>query len=188
MKRMKLSKISWLILLAGVFIVVLAGLGLTRSQQLQEQTRLDEELGITETRLNNLQVTDLRQQQEQLQERLDERITELAEAKDRLRWPIESIDVTDEFFSIAHYCDVKVMHLATSTIATEELEGLQCSVISLSASVVGEVSDLINFVISLNSDFTTGIVESVSISNPEASAETEPSSNIQMIVHSYEGA
>ncbi len=185
---MKLSKISWLILSAGVFIVVLAGLGLTRSQQLQEQTRLDEELVITETRLNNLQVTQLRQQQEELQEQLDENIIELAEAKDKLRWPIASVDVTDEFFSIAHYHGLEVMRLSTSTIKPEMLTVIGCSTISLTASVTGDLSDVINFIISLNNDFTTGIVESINISIPETSSENQPSANIQMIIYSYEGA
>lgn len=187
MKRMKLSKISWLILSAGVFIVVLAGLGLTHSQQLQEQTRLDEELVITETRLNTSQVTQLRQQQEELQEQLDESIINLAEAKDRLRWPIASVDVTDEFFSIAHYHDLVVMLLATSPIKQEILTSIGCSAITLRAGVTGELSDVISFIISLNNDFTTGIVESISISIPETSCN-QTSATIQMIIYSYQGA
>ena len=46
MKGLKLSKTSWLILSAGVFIVVLAGLGLTRSQQMKEQTKVADELNL----------------------------------------------------------------------------------------------------------------------------------------------
>ena len=56
MKKLKLSKTSWLILAAGVFIVVLVGLGLTRSQQIREQSGLDDELSVTQKRLDNLQV------------------------------------------------------------------------------------------------------------------------------------
>jgi len=103
---LKLSKTSWLILSAGIFLVVVAGLGLTRSQQLQEQGQLGEELSIAEMRLSNFQVSELRQQQEELQRHLDENIVQLTAAKDILSQTVESISVTDEFFQIAQYCDV----------------------------------------------------------------------------------
>jgi hypothetical protein len=184
---LKLSKTSWLVLSVGIFIVVAAGLGLTRSQQLQEKGQLDEELSIAEKRLSKLQVKDLREQQEELQGRLDESAIQLMAAKDSLRQPIESIDVTDEFFAIAHYCGVEVMSISSSDIKNEKLGDIACSVISLNARVTGEVSNLINFVIKLNNDFTTGVVESAQMSISEGVAEGESSAGVQMVVYAYEG-
>ena len=54
MKLLKLSKTSWLILSAGVFIVVLGSLGIARSQQLQEKGTLDEELRLSTQTLEKL--------------------------------------------------------------------------------------------------------------------------------------
>lgn len=184
---MKLTKTSWLILSIGIFVVVVASLGITRSQQLQEKDQLNEKLSVAELRLSRLQVKELRQQQEELQGRLDEREMQLMAAKDSLRQPIESIDVTDEFFAIAQYCGVKVMSISSSGIKSEKLGSVGCSVISLNAVVDGEVSNLISFVIKLNNDFTTGVVKSAQISIPETDCEDEPAASIQMVVYAYEG-
>jgi peptidoglycan hydrolase CwlO-like protein len=184
---LKLTKTSWLILSVGIFIVIVAGLGFTRSQQMQEQEQLDENLSVAEVRLGKLQVKDLRQQQEELQMRLDESKIQLAAAKDKLRQTVESINVTDEFFAIAQYCGVKIMSLSSSNIKSEKLGDIVCSVISLNAVVSGEVPDLISYVIKLNNDFTTGVVKSAQISIREKVDEGEASASIQMVVYAYEG-
>lgn len=182
---MKLSKTSWLILSVGIFIVVVAGLGLTRSQQIREKSQLDEELSMVEMRLNKLQVQQLQQQQEELQERLDESTIRLEAAKDRLNQTIESIDVTDEFYAIAESCNAIVESVSTSSIKSEKLENIACSMIQINAQVTGELPNLIDFVISLNNDFTTGVVKSAHMSIEETTEEGESSANIMMVVYSY---
>ena len=184
---MKLTKTSWLILSIGIFVVVVAGLGLTRSQQFKEKGQLDEELSIAEKRLNKLPVKDLREQEEELQKRLDESTMQLMAVKDSLRQPVESIDVTDEFFAVAHYCDVEIMSISSSSLKSDKLGDVACSMISLSAHVTGEVSNLINFIIKLNNDFTTGLVKSAQMSIPETVYEGQASASIQMVVYAYEG-
>lgn len=183
---MKLSKTSWLILAAGIFIVVFASLGITRSQQLQEQEQLDDELTVAEMRLNKFQVKQLRQQQEELQKQLDESTIQLTAGKDKLRQTIDSINVTDEFFEIARSCSIEVVGISSSNIGSEELGNIVCSVITLNATVAGDTSNLISFVIRLNNDFTTGIVKSAQISIPEM-ADDRPSANILMVVYAYGG-
>ncbi len=184
---MKLSKTSWLILSIGIFVVVLAGLGLTRSQQLQAQGQLGEELGVAEMRLNKLGVEELHLKQEDLQRQLDERIAELAGAKDKMRQTVESINVTDEFFEIAQSCYVEIDSISSSNIKSDKLGNINCSVITLDALVEGEVSNIIDFAIKLNNDFTTGIVESARISIPEITDEEEPKISVDMVVYTYEG-
>ena len=183
---MKLSKTSWLILAAGIFIVVFASLGITRSQQLQEQEQLDDELTIAEMRLNKFQVKQLRQQQGELQKQLDESTMQLTAGKDKLRQTIDSISVTDEFFEIARSCSIEVVGISSSNIGSEELGNIVYSMITLNATVAGDTSNLISFVIRLNNDFTTGIVKSAQISIPEM-ADDRPSANILMVVYAYGG-
>jgi len=187
MKNLRLSKTSWLILSAGVFIVVLVGLGLTRSQQIQEQTGLDEELTVVQKRLDNLKVTELQQQQEELQQRINESEMELDEVKDRLRQPIVSVDVTDQLFSIAEYSNVVIMSLSTTPISTGQLGSVGMSTISVTTSVIGESSDVLNFIINVNNGLTTGIVENASISIPEDEEEESSSATLYIMVYSYEG-
>ncbi len=184
---MKLSKTSWLILSAGILVVLIAGLVLTRSKQLQEQSQLSDELSIAEMRLSKLQVEQLQQQEEELQGRLDESVVRLKAAKDNLRQTVESIDVTDKFFAIAQSCDVEVTNISSSGIEDDELAGIACSMITLSATAKGEVPNLISFVIKLNNDFITGIVNTARINIPPGCSDDAPSVNVAMAVYAYEG-
>jgi hypothetical protein len=188
MKGLKLSKTSWLLLSLGVFIVVLASLGMTRSRQLQDQARMSEELTSSGTELNNLKVSQLQTQLEKLQEKVGAGEAQLVEAREKLRQGIESADVTDRFFLIAGDCNVAVTNLTTSAIKEKILEDIACSMISLSASVTGDTADLIDFVVSLNHGYANGYVESAQITIPEASDESEPTVSLEMFVYSYEGS
>jgi hypothetical protein len=189
MKGMKLSKTSWLILSAGIFTVVLAGLGVTRSGQMKEQNKLNEEMSMSTSRLEKSQAMPLEIQLGDLQEKLKESESQLAEAKDRLRQTVLSVDVTDNFFQIANYCDVVVMNLNTTTISNNTLNNVNFSTISISATVTGDLSKLIDFIISLNKGYTSGFVKSAQLSVDDTSSETSSSrATIQMVIYSYEGS
>jgi hypothetical protein len=187
MKKLKLTKTSWLLLGAGIFIVVAASLGLSHSRQIKEQSQLEEELSVAQMRLDKLQVKELRVQQEELQSQLDESTVQLLAARSSLRRPIESANLTDEFFAIAQSCNVIVDSISSSGIKEEKLDNISCSAISLDAAVTGEVPDLINMVVQLNDYFITGVVKSAQISIPEAGYEKQPSARIAMVIRTYEG-
>jgi len=184
--KIKLSKASWLILSAGIFVVVLAGLGVTRSQQLQQQSKLDETLAMSESRLSKIEVTQLDQQLETLGKQVAEAEAQLSEAKDRLRQTVVSVDVTDKFFVIAGYSNVAVQNISNTAIQKTTLGGVGVSTMSVSARVTGAVEDIIDFVINLNSGFTTGVVKSATITVVSGDDEAGSSAAIQMVVHSYE--
>jgi hypothetical protein len=207
MKGLKLSKASWLILAAGIFLIVLAGLGLTRSQQLKEQTRLDEELTLSEKRLSTLQTAQLTQQLENLKVKVEENEAQVKDAQARLDQTVISVDVADEFYKIANYCSVNITSLTTSKIANLKYMNIHISTTSLSAAVTGDKQNIIDFIISLNNGFITGKMGSISISfggaeaeeeNPDSEEEEEEpeegeelatgtaSASISMLIYSYE--
>ncbi len=196
MKNLKLSKTSWLILAAGVFIVILVGLGLTRSQQIQEEAQLSEELSMTENRLEKLDVTDLQQKEQELQQRLEEGTMELEEANYWLIYPIKSVDVDEKLFMVAEYSDVEIMNISSSTISSGSLGGVGVLSTAVTVSVRGGTTDIINYAINLNNGLPTGVVQTVNIAIPdediedlENSEESEelPSGTLSLIVYSYEG-
>ena len=197
MKGIKLSKTSWLILSAGIFVVVLAGLGVTRSQQLKEQTFLEEELTLSTMKMDTIQVSHLRPQLDELEQRIDESETQLAEVKDRLRQTVVSADVTEKYFAIAEYCDVEIQTMSNTVILKGALAGITCSQTTISASVIGEVDNIVDFLIAMNEGYTTGYVQSVNINVSGEMSETEEtedseegpqsSANFQIIIYSYEG-
>jgi hypothetical protein len=208
MKGLKLSKTSWLILAAGVFVVVLAGLGLTRSQQMKEQTKIADDLSLAEKRLATVQTTGLSQQLETLKSKVDESRLQVNNAKARLHQTVISVDVADQFFQIAAYCSVNITNLSTTTIAQAKYEGITLSTISLSATVAGDKTKIIAFINALNDQYVTGNVESaqvtlqsVPVTQTTDGSEGEPSqdtgvdptlnpgnatASISMLIYSYE--
>ena len=187
MKYIKLSKTSWIILAAGLFIVILAGLGITRSQQAQEQGRLEDELEMSQQSLAGLQITELQAQLAGLQQAADEGQLQLDSSLRLLDQTVVSVDVTDEFFSIASNCGVLVINLSTSPIVPNLFEGIGLSATSINAAVEGELPALIDFVESLHADFTTGLIKSTQIDIPPASSNETASASIQITIYSYEG-
>ena len=208
MKGLKLSKASWLILAAGVFLIVLAGLGLTRSQQMKEQTELDEQLSLSEKRLSTLQTAQLTQQLENLKVKVEESESQVKDAQARLDQTVVSVDVADEFYKIANYCSVNITSLTTSKIASSKYLNVPMSTTSLNAAVKGDKKNIVDFIISLNNGFVTGKMGSISISfagaeaeeeNPDSQEEEEEpeegeelstgtaTASISLLIYSYEG-
>jgi hypothetical protein len=200
---LKLSKTSWLILIVGVVIVAFASLGLARSSQANEHEQLNEELTVAEMRLANFQLKDLQARKGEVEAQLDEATAQLKAVKDDLSQSNESIDVTDFLFMTAQACGVVINDIHSSDLSSDELADVNCLVIRLSIAVAGDVPSLIHFVARLNTDFTTGVVDSVDISIPEITeeevggVETEnstepeepeiPSASIRLSVYSYQG-
>jgi hypothetical protein len=188
MKFIKLSKTSWLILAAGVFVVVLGSLGILRTQQLSEKNKLDEDLSLSTQLLEKLQATDLRQQLDDLQQKIEEAEISRDEAAERLDQTVVSVDVADELFDIAEYCGIEIKSLTTTPIRSGPYQGIGLDMTSMSVAGEGDVDDLVDFVISLNNDYTTGLVESFQISIPPPDdTSVIPSVSVQMIIYSYEG-
>lgn len=174
-------------LAVGVFIVILASLGMARSNQMQEENQLDEQLLISEKRMGNLTVTELQAELEKLQAKLDKREAQISGAKTSLHQDIESVDVTDKFFVIAEESNVKVIALSTTVIVEMPLEDIICSMISLSATLQGDVPDLVGFITNVNEGYVSGYIDTAQIIIPEIEKDEEPLANIQMAVYSYEG-
>ncbi len=190
MKRIKISKISWLILSAGLFLVIMVSLGVTRSSQQKDQNRLEEELNLSTTRVDKIETEDMRPQLEDIQHRVDEAESLCIEAAQRLDQMIENVDVTDKFFAIAAHHDVQIDAMSNSRLSSQAVNGVELITASLGASVSGETSDIVDFIISLNDGYTTGYVQSAQINiNSESNDDgtTTTTANIQMIVYSHEG-
>ena len=196
---MKLSKTSWLILTLGIFIVAFASLGIAHYQQAHQQDQLEDQLAVAERRLNKLQLKQLYSQREEVEEQLNQTISQFEAAKAVLSQPAESINISDTLFRIAEACGVEVTAISSSGPARGgDLEGVTCSVLPVTIMVEGDVPNLLSFVIKLNDDFATSVVESVGIGVQEQveeeigaegiEGEAEKSSaDIQLIVYSYQG-
>ncbi len=184
---MKLTKKSWLLLTLGVFVITFASLGAIQSQQVRQQKRLNEELALAELRLEGFQLEQLSAQQEVLEEQLKQTISQSETTKTILSQSIGSITSSSTLFDIAQAYGVEVTEFSSSGLASGDLDGIPCSVLTLNARVEGDISDLISFIMKLNSELTTGVVKSVEISMSEATSEAKSSANIQLVLYTYQG-
>ncbi len=188
MKGFKVSKTSWLILSAGIFIVVLACLGVARSGQIKEKDNMSEELSLSSTRLDNIELTGLQVQSAELQEQLKESREQLDGAKDKLRQSAISVDVTDKLYEIGKYYGVSITVMGTTSTQEGSFQGVTCSMISLNAEVTGSLSDIIDFITGLNNNFATGFIRSAQIGVADEAGGNTSSAGINMVVYSYEGS
>ena len=184
---MKLSKTGWLLIITGVVIIIIAGLGVVRSQQIRQQNQLNEELALAQSRLNGIQVETLTQRQAELEGQFSQTLAKAETAKATLSQPLSSITLSDTLFTVAEDNYVEVLEISSSGPGGEEVSGVICSVLPLSLTVSGNLTDLVGFITGLNDNLATGVVRSVRISIPETTGESEPTANINMAIYIYKG-
>ena len=188
---MKLSKRVWIILAIGIFVIAFAGINMAYSKQDEEQSRLNEELSLAQLRLTKQPSPQLSSRQTELESQLAQLETQLKNVKGGLFQSIESIEATHTLFNAAETCGVEIIEISSLGLTSKELEGLPCSVLTLTAKAEGEVSKLISFILKLSEEFPTGVVETVEIDVPEVTEEEEetekPSANFKLCIHTYEG-
>ena len=183
---MKLSKKSWLIITIGIFIILSVGLWTVHSQQVNEQKQLQDKLNTAELKLNGFQTGQLSHRQNELEEQLSQTLSQSETARTILSQPIGSIAISGIMFDIAAANSVNITEISSSGLASEELAGLTCSVLPLTAKVEGDLTDLVSFITKLNDELENGVVKSVEISVPEMTGE-KTSANIQMVIYTYQG-
>jgi hypothetical protein len=161
--KMKISKASWMILGAGIFIIVLAGLGLTRSGQITQYEALSENLSVNTARLNNFKADRLQTQVEEYQQQLNDTLDQVNEVKDKLKQTVISVDVADKFYDIASFCEVTVVNLSTTKISVEPYASIDCDAIMVSGQIRGTRENVIKLIIALNDNYPTGFVRTAQV-------------------------
>ena len=149
---MKLSKTSWIIITLGIIIIAFGSLGIAHHQQVSEQTKLREQLDVAAVRLKQIDIKPLQSQNSELQEQLSQSLSQMETAKNELRQPIESIDVTGSIFDIAEACGVEITQISSSALGDEKLDGIPYTFIRITIAVEGDVPDFINFVTTIAFD------------------------------------
>ena len=184
---MKISKTGSLLLAIGIPVILLGSLGTVRSQQVQEQTGLYQELTLVKQRLSKIQFEQPSSKKEDLETQLSRTVSQLEDAKAMLDKPIGSIGVNDVLFGIAEACDVEVAEVNSSGLVGGDLEGIACSTLMITVRAKGDMHNLLSFITKLNDDFTTGLVKSVEIRFPRTLSEQKPSANIRLVIYTCRG-
>ncbi len=162
----KLSKTVMFCLGGGILILALAFMGVVRVQQVSEQQQLTDELTQVKNRLAGLGIPALQTQKEELQNKIDETNAALQNNTPTLVQYMTSITGDETLYSLAKDCNIVVNDITTTETADGNLNDLPCSVFSSELFVNGTLSDLVDFVTRLKTDFGNSVVESLNISLP----------------------
>ena len=184
---MKLSKTTGLVIAIGVFVIALISLGVVRYQQIGEQSELDEQLISAKSNLARVQPEKLSSRHAELEEQLSQSTSQFEAVKVILSQPVGSVAATTVLFDVAKSCGLEVTKVASLSPTSDSLEGVTCSVVLLTARVEGDVPNLVSFITTLNSHFTTGVIRSMTISIPEENSGEEASADIELVVYTYQG-
>jgi hypothetical protein len=176
--NLKLSKTVLFCLGGGILLLAIAFLGIVRIQQVSEQQQLTDGLTQVKTRLTGLGITTLETQKEQLQKKVDDANAALQDNTQTLVQYMTSITGDETLFSLAKDCNVVVQDITATETADGTLNNLPCSVFTTEVIVDGTLSDLVDFITRLKTDFGNSIVESVNIAPPSTGSTQGPTTSI----------
>jgi len=184
---LKLSKKTLLVIAAGAFVIIAASLGMVSSQRVGEQNQLNKQLTLAQSRLRAVQLETLSTQQAELESQLGQATSQFEAVKALLAQPGGSVSASTILFDVARAHNLEVTEIASPGPTSDTLEGLACSVTSLTARVEGDVPNLVSFILKLNIHLTTGVVKSIAITIPEAASGEKASADIQLVVYTSQG-
>lgn len=191
MRFMRLSKIAWLILGIGIFVIALGGLYFLYSREGDQQEQLNDSLSVAQATLLTLvsekedwesQLTQQESQLTQQESQLTQQESQLAQATSLLdiaqaSFPesVESIEHDELLFNFAHSYNLRIITLVASEPDSEEVEDITFPVTSFTVNVRGEVAGILGFIntIVTSDDFLNATVRLVNINIPELLTEAE---------------
>jgi len=208
--RLRLSRTAWLILGAGIFIIILGILLLGYGQLSGQQASVEEDLYEAQNLLPA--IVSERQYWEgqlaQLEDQLADSTTALNASKARFPVRADSILYGEELFIIAHAHDLEIASITVSEPDEEDILGIiytttvfevqviagehsyeswtQGHIDQVIANIVGFLNDLIT-----SDYFDTASIDLVSIMAPapdvaEEEGVLEPTALITLIIYSYQ--
>ncbi len=185
---MKISKIGYVILAAGVMGIAFASLGMTHSQQSTEINQLDKERSLAQMKLDRIQLDPLYTKLNNLLAAAKETQRLTVETTNSLITPLDSITFTDLLFRTAENANVVLEEIDSPNISGEPLAGVPCDVLPLSITASGQMPDLVQYVQDLGDTFNTGMVREVNLLADNTTAENvHYKAAIRMNVYTYRG-
>jgi hypothetical protein len=184
---LKLTRISWILIAIGTFVIIVGSLGFILVRQTQRQTQLDSEAVQSNLELIKSQLPQLSDEKAELETELSQAKSVMDTSRSVLSQPIEAVGIISTFVDAAKANAVQVTEVSSSELATERLEGVPCSIRSLSAQVTGQIPNLVSFVCELNNQFDAGVVKSLTMSLTGPTGNETGLASVTVVVYSYGG-
>jgi hypothetical protein len=206
---MRLSKTAWLILGAGVFIIVMAVLLMLYSQQVNDEEQMEASLADAQALLPQLiaEREDWENQLSQLENQLVQGASALEKSVAKFPEGVESIEYGEEFFLMAHDCDLEIVGFTASEPRQEKVEDTVTYTVTYfevevspatvpptnedayEAYVDDAIANMLDFIDTVvNGEyFTAATVGQVIIEIPEVTAGERPVAIIKLTIYCYQG-
>ena len=164
---MKFSKMSWLILTVGIFIIGAVALYLVYQSETDEQASLNERLAAA-----NSQIPGLATEKSELDEQLTQAEQALANAKASLaaaiaKYPtaIESTNYGDNLFEIADNLGLIVNEFVATEPILSTMDGITYESTVFNVTVSGDLDEIIKYItqIEVGADFNTSSIDVVNV-------------------------
>jgi ABC-type transport system involved in cytochrome bd biosynthesis fused ATPase/permease subunit len=193
----KLSKSSWIILALGIVLIAGISLGMSRSQQAEQQKQLTEKLAQAKAKLATINIDELTGQKNRLTQQVEQYSTQTESVKQNLFAAEDDIEATDIILESARSFQVEVVTITSPGAAFGELQGTQCRILPMKIQLNGDIDKLADFIYNLSQIFPTSIIQEVRLNNEEpatsGAGEKQPatagttSADISLVIYSYEG-
>jgi len=168
---MKFSKTAQLILAIGIFAIAIVFLYRMNQGRAAEYEQLNTQLETAQALLPGIisEGEELESRLNQLKIDLNQAKAELSQGKANFPHSIDSVRYDELLFQMARDRGLEMMRLVTSEPSDKGIEDVTFNVTSFDMEVKGAVADILDFVntIAIGDDFTTAIVNIVSITVPE---------------------
>ncbi|UCD09444.1 MAG: hypothetical protein JSU79_02035 [Dehalococcoidales bacterium] len=183
---MKISKKALKYLGIGVYVIALAVSGYMLFGKLDEQSKVEEELTLAKDKLEMTDAERLSGQIAELEVQLAQITSESEILRDMMSEEKSQVVASTITFEVAGKNYVEVLDLNSKSSFSEVLENLPCDIVPIEAIVEGNVEDIVNFVIQLNTTITTGVIKSVNLNIPEVGTGVKPTATISLLIYNYQ--
>jgi hypothetical protein len=146
---------------------------MTRSQQTDEQSRLQTDLNQANIKLAQIKLDELTTQKDTLTRRIADYESQMATTKNLLTYSKDSIDTTSAILEEAQKQEVFITDLTSPGTTTEVLDGNTCEILTLNIRVKGSIQHIADFIFGISKTFPTSVIKSVELDIQPPSAETE---------------
>jgi hypothetical protein len=194
----KFSKSSWIFLVAGIVIIAGISLIMTRTQQTDQQKKLQAELDEARQKISQIKIDDMVLQKTQLTQQLTNYNSDQKNIKTKLTSSLDSINVTGSVLEAAKEYSVNIKEIVSSGVSSTDLGGIKCEALSVNLRAGGSLRDIADFVGNLTRIFPTGIIKSAEIEIKETtplsgsdipleSPVEKATVNVNLIIYNYKG-
>lgn len=181
----------------GIVLIAGISLGMSRSQQAEQQKQLTEKLAQAKAKLATINIDELTGQKNRLTQQVEQYSTQTESVKQNLFAAEDDIEATDIILESARSFQVEVVTITSPGANFGELQGTQCRILPMKIQLNGDIDKLADFIYNLSQIFPTSIIQEVRLNNEEPSTsgagEKQPatagttSADISLVIYSYEG-